>query len=68
MADRTIKIIANPDLTHRVCIFRRADGKFSFRWDEWTRTSWSPLVIGAAYGSAASAEREARSRVVAVWS
>jgi hypothetical protein len=58
-----VKVIDHPNRDRRVLIVIRADGRFTYCWQEWLDGAWGPRSIGAGvYDSALTAETEARQR------
>ena len=63
MAEEIVREILKPDGTLRVIIVRRADGRFTYRQQEWGEGDWGPATIDAGvYDSIDTAEAEARQR------
>lgn len=62
MIEQTIKIIERHK--SRVCIVRRADGRFTFRTQGSSGDGWGPMGLDCGiYDSAETAESDARLRV-----
>jgi hypothetical protein len=60
-----VREISHPGGEHRVLLIRRADGRFTYREQEWDGLDWGPMTIDAGvYDSAETAEMEARQRIV----
>jgi hypothetical protein len=63
MAVDVVKVIDHPTGERRVVILIRADGCFTYCWQEWLGHQWGPHSIEAGvYDSALTAETEARQR------
>lgn len=64
MAEEIVREISHPSGVKRVLLLRRADGRFTYRWQERDGSAWGPMSIDAGiYDSAKTAETEARQRV-----
>ena len=63
MAEEIVREILHPSGARRVLLIRRADGRFTYRWQERDDLDWGPMSIDAGvYDSADTAETEARQR------
>jgi hypothetical protein len=63
MDEEIVREIPGPSGTRRVLVIRRADGRFTYRWQERNGLDWGPMSIDAGvYDCADTAEAEARQR------